>query len=139
MPFQSLILVLSSFGIAPSVSRFTSIYITDDRKDKISSSLLFVPMGILLFFILFALIPFILNFYSADIRNGIETPLKIILLVIPLGVLFSVFTGILLGIKKVNFMAISLFALSLSYFLLSIPLSYLFRVPGASGALVGGM
>lgn len=138
MPFQSLILVLSSFGIAPSVSRFTSIYITDNKKDKISSSLFFVPIGILLFFILFALIPLILNFYSADIRKGIETPLKIILLVIPLGVLFSVFTGILLGIKKVNFMAVSIFALSLSYFLLSVPLSYLFRVPGASGALVGG-
>ena len=52
--------------------------------------------------------------------------------------LFSVFTGILLGIKKVNYMAVSIFALSLSYFLLSIPLSYAFRVSGASAALVGG-
>ncbi|NYT13375.1 MAG: flippase [Candidatus Methanofastidiosa archaeon] len=138
MPFQSLILVLSSFGIAPSVSRFTSIYDSEDRKDKISSSLFFVPIGIILFIALFALLPVIMSFYSVDIRIGIDTPLKIILLVIPLGVLFSVFTGILLGIKKVNYMAISIFALSLSYFLLSIPLSYIFRVSGASAALVGG-
>ncbi|NYT03174.1 MAG: flippase [Candidatus Methanofastidiosa archaeon] len=138
MPFQSLILVLSSFGIAPSVSRFTSIYDSEDRKDKISSSLFFVPIGIILFVTLFALLPVIMSFYSTEIRNGIDTPLKIILLVIPLGVLFSVFTGILLGIKKVNYMAISIFALSLSYFLLSIPLSYIFRVSGASAALVGG-
>ncbi|NPV50113.1 MAG: flippase [Candidatus Methanofastidiosum sp.] len=138
MPFQSLILVLSSFGIAPSVSRFTSIYDSEDRKDKISSSLFFVPIGIILFVTLFALLPVIMSFYSTEIRNGIDTPLKIILLVIPLGVLFSVFTGILLGTKKVNYMAISIFALSLSYFLLSIPLSYIFRVSGASAALVGG-
>jgi O-antigen/teichoic acid export membrane protein len=138
MPFQSLILVLSSFGIAPSVSRFTSIYDSEDRKDKISSSLFFVPVGIILFIVLFVLLPVIMSFYSVDIRSGIEVPLKIILLVIPLGVLFSVFTGILLGIKKVNYMAISIFALSLSYFLFSIPLSYIFRVSGASAALVGG-
>ncbi len=138
MPFQSLILVLSSFGIAPSVSRFTSIYDAEDKKDKISSSLFFVPIGILLFLFLFVLLPVIRGFYSVDIRDGIDTPLKVILLVIPLGILFSVFTGILLGIKKVNYMAVSIFALSLSYFLLSIPLSYAFRVSGASAALVGG-
>jgi len=138
MPFQSLILVLSSFGIAPSVSRFTSIYDAEDKKDKISSSLFFIPIGILLFLVLFVLLPVIRGFYSVDIRDGIDTPLKVILLVIPLGILFSVFTGILLGIKKVNYMAISIFALSLSYFLLSIPLSYIFRVSGASAALVGG-
>jgi len=138
MPFQSLILVLSSFGIAPSVSRFTSIYDAEDKKDKISSSLFFIPIGILLFLVLFVLLPVIRGFYSVDIRDGIDTPLKVILLVIPLGILFSVFTGILLGIKKVNYMAVSIFVLSLSYFLLSIPLSYIFRVSGASAALVGG-
>ena len=138
MPFQSLILVLSSFGIAPSVSRFTSIYDAEDKKEKISSSLFFVPLGIILFIFLFVISPVIMNFYSLDIRDGIDAPLKIILLVIPLGVLFSVFTGILLGIKKVNYMAASIFALSLSYFLLSVPLSYIFRVSGASAALVGG-
>ena len=138
MPFQSLILVLSSFGIAPSVSRFTSIYDAEDKKEKISSSLFFVPLGIILFIILFVISPVIMNFYSLDIRVGIDTPLKIILLVIPLGVLFSVFTGILLGIKKINYMATSIFALSLSYFILSVPLSYIFRVSGASAALVGG-
>ena len=138
MPFQSLILVLSSFGIAPSVSRFTSIYDAEDRKEKISSSLFFVPIGIAIFILLFVLSPVIMSFYSSDIRDGIDTPLKIILLVIPLGVLFSVFTGILLGVKKVNYMAASIFALSFSYFLLSVPLSYIFRVSGTSAALVGG-
>ncbi|NMC58456.1 MAG: flippase [Candidatus Methanofastidiosa archaeon] len=138
MPFQSLILVFSSFGIAPSVSRFTSIYSSEGKKDKISASLLFVPIGIVLFLILISLSPIIKGFYSPDIREGIEFPLKIILLVIPLGVLFSVFTGILLGLKKVNYMATSIFVLSFSYFLLSVPLSYYFRVAGASASLVGG-
>ena len=138
MPFQSLILVLSSFGIAPSVSRFTSIYDSEEKKDKISASLLFAPLGVLLFIFLLIILPAIRGFYSPDIREGIDTPLKIILVVIPLGVLFSIFTGILLGIKKVNYMAISIFALSLSYFLLSVPLTYSYRVSGASAALVGG-
>lgn len=138
MPFQSLILVLSSFGIAPSVSRFTSIFESEDKKEKISSSLLFVPIGFIFFLILFILFPIIRGFYSPNIQEGIDVPLKIIILVIPLGVLFSVFTGILLGIKKVNYMAISIFALSFSYFLLSVPLSYIFRVSGASASLVGG-
>ena len=138
MPFQSLILVLSSFGVAPSVSRFTSIFDSENKHEKISSSLFFVPIGVILFIFLFVLSPIIMNFYSPDIRAGIDAPLKIIILVIPLGVLFSVFTGILLGIKKVNYMAISIFALSVSYFLFSIPLSYVFRVSGASASLVGG-
>ncbi len=138
MPFQSLILILSSFGIAPTVSRFTSIFDSENKSEKISSSLFFIPIGIALFTFLFALNPFILNYYSPEIREGIAIPLKIILLVVPLGFIFSVFNGILLGIKKVNYMAISIFALSLSYFLLSVPLSYMFRVSGASGSLVGG-
>lgn len=138
MPFQSFILVLSSFGIAPTVSRYTSIFDAENRQEKISSSLFFIPIGILLFVLLYGLNPIILNYYSPEIREGIVIPLKIILLVIPLGVLFSVFTGILLGIKKVNYMAFSIFALSLSYFLLSIPLSHIFRVSGASASIVGG-
>ncbi len=100
LPVQSLILMLTSYGVTPSISKFVSTYKAKQR-DYTKSSFGFVFMGIGLFVILFFLAPFFSNFFGEEFLNSAYY-FRIAVLIIPFGIILSIFTGIFMGTGRVK-------------------------------------
>ena len=107
LPIQYMIIILSSSGIAPTISKFISeCEAKNDLKKRdliISSSLIFYTIiGILLGIFSYLASPYI-GLYIFNEERAI-VPLKIASIALPFGMLVAVYTGIFQGFKRMEYM-----------------------------------
>jgi stage V sporulation protein B len=107
LPIQYLVIILSSSGIAPTISKFVSEY--EAKKDfkkrdlAISSSLLFYTLGgVVLGLVFYLASPYVGLYLFNDER--VIVPLKIASIALPFGILVAVYTGIFQGFKRMEYM-----------------------------------
>jgi len=106
MPVQSLILMLTSYGITPSISKFVSEY-KAKKENYVKSSFGFIFIGLILFGVLFLLAPPFSSFFGKEFSNC-EYYFRIAVIIVPFGIIFSIFTGIFMGIGKIKTVSILL-------------------------------
>ena len=116
LPFQYMIFIISSSGIAPSVARFVA---KEDEKNKIVSSsfFYFFLCGVILTTILIFLAPFI-GKQLLHCEQVVKL-LEISAIAIPIGFLISSSTGTFQGFKKFEYMAYTLVSLQIARILLA--------------------
>ncbi|MBU2559461.1 flippase [archaeon] len=107
LPIQYMIIILSSSGIAPAISKFVSEYEAGGEYKKrdgvISSSLLFYTLiGIALGILFYLAAPYIGTYIFNEERAIV--PLKIASIALPFGMLVAVYTGIFQGFKRMEYM-----------------------------------
>lgn len=107
LPIQYMIIILSSSGIAPAISKFVSEHEAKrDIKKRdlvISSSLVFYTLGGLILGIAFYLAsPYVGTHIFHEER--VVGPLKIASIALPFGILIAVYTGIFQGFRKIGYM-----------------------------------
>ena len=106
MPIQSLILMLTSYGITPSISKFVSEY-KAKKENYTKSSFGFVFVGLIIFVVLFFLASPFSSFFGKEFSNC-EYYFRIAVIIVPFGIIFSIFTGIFMGIGKIKTVSILL-------------------------------
>jgi stage V sporulation protein B len=107
LPIQYMVIILSSSGIAPAISKFVSEYeAKGDHKKRdvvISSSLAFYTLlGTALGVIFYLASPYI-GLYIFHEERAI-VPLQIASIALPFGMLVAVYTGIFQGFKRMEYM-----------------------------------
>ncbi|MEE8423024.1 MAG: oligosaccharide flippase family protein, partial [Thermodesulfobacteriota bacterium] len=111
LPLQYMIILLSSSGIAPAISKFVSEYEAkkdSERRDLvISSSLVFYTLLGAALGIFFYLASPYLGIYLFHEERAI-VPLKIASIALPFGMLVAVYTGIFQGFKRIEYMGATL-------------------------------
>ncbi len=130
LPVQNLILTVTSYAVSPSVSK----YVSEDEasgRDVGSYPFTFILVGLAL--CVFGLVgsPYIISFLSADFGEELIWPLRALFFVIPVGVLFSVFTGIFFGKQKARVVAYALFIVQASTVGLAYALGLIGGIMGA--------
>ncbi len=107
LPIQYMVIVLSSSGIAPAISKFVSEH--EAKKDVkkrdlvISSSLVFYTLlGIALGLVFYLASPYVGLYLFND--EHVIGPLKIASVALPFGILVAVYTGIFQGFKRMEYM-----------------------------------
>lgn len=111
LPIQYLIIVVSSSGIAPTISKFVSEY--EAKKDfkkrdiVISSSLVFYTLIGVIIGIAFYFSSDYIGLYIFKDENVVR-PLKIASIALPFGMLVAVYTGIFQGFKRLEYMGVTL-------------------------------
>ncbi|MBN1786302.1 MAG: flippase [Candidatus Methanofastidiosa archaeon] len=132
LPIQNLILTITSYAISPSVSKYVS---EDEAKGGLRDlyPFLFIPLGLVLFLLGYLMAPSFASFLSEDFGQEIVTPLRVMFLGIPFGVIFSIFSGIFFGKQLARKVAYSLLIVQAS----TIVLAYLMGLSmGVSGAVL---
>ncbi|MCK4432622.1 MAG: flippase [Methanomicrobia archaeon] len=122
LPVQSLILMLTSYGITPSISKFVSEY-KAKKENYVKSSFGFVFIGLILFIFLFLLSSPFSSFFGKEFSNY-ETYFRIAVIIIPFGMIFSIFTGIFMGIGKVKTVSILLVIMEVSSLIFGISMAF---------------
>jgi len=132
LPVQNLILTVTSYATSPSVSKFVSEdEASGEFKDLYPFAFIFV--GVLLFIFGYLAAPGFASFLSEDFGEEIVTPLRVMFLGIPFGVLFSIFTGIFFGKQRAKMVAIALFIVQSC----TIVLAYVMGIEyGVSGSVI---
>lgn len=107
LPLQYMIIILSSSGIAPTISKFISECEAKNDLEKrdlvISSSLVFYTIiGIVLGIFFYLASPYIGHYIFNEERAIV--PLKIASIALPFGMLVAVYTGIFQGFKRMEYM-----------------------------------
>ncbi len=108
LPVQNLILTVTSYAISPTVSK----YVSEDEasgRDVGSYPFTFIIVGLVLCAVGVVGSPLIASFLSADFGTEIILPLRVLFFVIPVGVLFSIFTGMFFGKQKARVVSYALF------------------------------
>ncbi|RZN49944.1 flippase [archaeon] len=108
LPVQNLILTITSYAVTPTVSK----YVSEDRARQQGEDpypFLFAVVGIILFAAGMVLAPAFASFLSPQFEKAIIGPLRIMFAVIPIGVVFSVLTGIFFGRQRAAIVAGALF------------------------------
>ncbi len=111
LPFQYLVIILSSAGVAPSVAKFVSEYRSKGDMDQVrrvmtSSIMVYTAMGFALSLLLVLLSPTIAR--NVFHEPNVTTPLKISAIAIGFGFAVATFTGIFQGHKRMDLMAATL-------------------------------
>lgn len=107
LPIQYMVIVLSSSGIAPAISKFVSEH--EAKKDVkkrdlvISSSLVFYTLLGTVFGLVFYLASPYVGLYLFNDEHVVG-PLKIASVALPFGILVAVYTGIFQGFKRMEYM-----------------------------------
>jgi len=129
LPVQNLILTITSYAISPSVSKHVS---EDETRGEFRDlyPFLFIFIGIMIFAFGYLISPSFASFLSDDFGDSIVGPLRVMFLMVPFGVIFSIFTGIYFGRQKARNAAYSLFIVQTSTLALSYVLGYSFSVDG---------
>lgn len=129
LPVQNLILTITSYAISPSVSKHVS---EDETRGEFKDlyPFLFIFIGLLIFVFGYLISPIFASFLSDDFGGSIVGPLRVMFLMIPFGVIFSVFTGICFGRQKARNAAYALFIVQVSTLSLAYVLGYSFSVDG---------
>ena len=130
LPFQYMIFIISSSGIAPSVARFVAKERKEERNKIISSSLFyFFLTGMALAIALIILSPSI----GKHIFHAQEVVilLKISAIAIPIGFVISSSTGTFQGFKKFEYMAYTLVSLQMARIIIAFLLVSSLREIGA--------
>ncbi|MHC1605628.1 MAG: flippase [Candidatus Methanofastidiosia archaeon] len=113
LPIQNMILTVTSYAVSPTVSKFVSEDYEIKKKHDLSP-FVFIFVGIIFLVIGIALSKSFADFLSDDFGSEIVNILRVMFCVVPLGILFSIFTGIFFGKRKAKVVAISLFIVQCS-------------------------
>lgn len=108
LPVQNMLLTVTSYAVSPTVSRSVSRDGAMGKKDT-AYPLYFLIIGGILAIVGFFAAPLFASFLSEEFGNDVVTPLRIMFLVLPVGVLFSIFTGIYFGKGRARVAAYGLF------------------------------
>jgi stage V sporulation protein B len=122
LPVQSLILMLTSYGVTPTISRFFSVY-RAKKENYIQSAFGFAFIGVILFVVLYFLAPIFSSFFGEEFSNYAYY-FRIAALVVPLGMIFSIFTGIFLGMGEVKILAVLLVIVQVSSLTFGVSAAY---------------
>ena len=121
-PVQSLILMLTSYGITPSISKFVSEY-KAKKENYTKSSFGFIFIGLILFGVLFLLASPFSSFFGKEFSNY-EYYFRIAIIIVPFGIIFSIFTGIFMGIKRVKIVSILLIIMQIFSLIFGISMAF---------------
>jgi len=127
---QNLILTITSYATSPSISKFVS---EDEARGEFKDlyPFVFIFVGIALFILGFLMAPGFASFLSEDFGTEIVTPLRVMFLGIPFGILFSIFTGIYFGKQRAKKVAMALFIVQSFTIVLAYILGIEYGVEGA--------
>jgi stage V sporulation protein B len=107
LPLQYMVIILSSSGIAPTISKFISECEAKNDLEKrdlvISSSLVFYTITGIVLGIFFYLVSPYIGLYIFHEERAI-VPLQIASIALPFGMLVAVYTGIFQGFKRMEYM-----------------------------------
>jgi stage V sporulation protein B len=137
LPVQNLILTVTSYAVSPSVSK----HVSEDEASGRGLGLYpfaFILLGIALFAIGFVASPALASFLSDDFGQEIVAPLRMLFLVIPAGVLFSIFTGMFFGRQRARPVAYALFIVQASTLAAAYALGVERGIMGAASAFLVG-
>jgi len=109
LPVQFMVMVLASAGIAPSIARFVAQRRAtgEELGELLSSSILYYSLTGLLLGAAFLLLSPALG-YAVFSEPLAVKPLLIASLAVPLGIAVSAYTGVFQGVKKVEYMSLTL-------------------------------
>jgi stage V sporulation protein B len=135
LPVQNLILTITSYAVTPTVSK----YVSDDRARQRGEDpypFLFAIVGIIIFLIGMVLAPTFAAFLSPQFEKAIIGPLRIMFTVVPVGVVFSVLTGIFFGRQRATIVAGALFSVQAITVAAAYALGVSFGIDGAVCAFI---
>lgn len=137
LPVQNMILTITSYAVSPSVSKHVSEDGAVSRRTGLYP-FAFLLVGAVLLCAGLLLAPLMASFLSDDFGTDIVLPLRIMIAVIPVGILFSILTGIFFGHQRARVVALALFVVEVATVVSAYALGWAGGVTGAVGAFLAG-